>query len=190
MAERLHPTSPEKLNTPDDLGEIIRERQESLKASPESSHESSREHAVEHARKQVEQEAVFGKERGLEQHSKGEPGDPTATLITKSRKKTEYEATMKSVRSQLSRPSRAFSKFVHSPGVEKASEVTGATIARPNAILAGSFTAFLAVLGTYVIAHFIGFRLSGFETIAAFALGWLAGVLFDLIRVAFHRRRH
>lgn len=185
MAEVLHP-SHERSNT-HEASEAAGERLEKLK-SRESFDESSQEHAIEHARKQAELEAVFGKEQGAEHRSGGEPSDPAPRVVTKAHKDEEYAKTMKSVRAQLPRTSRTFSKIIHNPAVEKTSEVVGATIARPNAILTGSFTAFIAVLGVYLLAQYIGFRLSGFETIATFIVGWFVGVAFDLVRSPFRRR--
>lgn len=78
---------------------------------------------------------------------------------------------------------RAFSKFIHNPAVEKTSEAVGNTVARPNAILAGAVVAFFLVLLVYVVAKFYGYRLSGFETIGAFIIGWIIGILYDFFRV-------
>jgi hypothetical protein len=35
----------------------------------------------------------------------------------------------------------------------------------------------------YLIAKNLGYVLSGFETIGAFAIGWIIGVLYDYFRV-------
>ena len=78
---------------------------------------------------------------------------------------------------------RALSKVIHAPGIEKASETIGSTVARPNAILAGSVVAFVLVLGVYIIAKTLGYPLSGFETIAAFVVGWIIGTLYDFFKV-------
>ena len=90
---------------------------------------------------------------------------------------------METVQSQLPKSSRAFSKVIHNPTVEKVSEVTGRTVARPNAILSGSMAAFVLTLAIYTLAKINGYPLSGFETIATFIIGWLAGMLFDYIRI-------
>lgn len=166
------------------------ERLKETEKTPERSSETaSQERAAEQARKDIEVEAVSSKENGTEQRLHEEPAVSSTGAITKLEKKSEYDKTMKSMRTQLPKASQTFSKVIHQPGVEKASEVAGATVARPNAILAGSFTAFIAVLGVYLLAGYNGFRLSGFETIAAFAVGWAAGVVLDLLRVAFSRHR-
>lgn len=189
--EKLAPNHASPERGKDNVAEAAGERLEKLK-SPERSGEhepNSQEQEANHARKQAELEAVFGKDTGAELKAGGEPdAAPAPQGITRTQKQAEYKKTMGSMQKQLSTPARAFSKVIHNPAVEKASDVTGSTVARPNAILAGSFVAFVAVLGVYLLARYNGFRLSGFETIAAFAVGWAVGVGLDLLRVTFSRR--
>ena len=90
---------------------------------------------------------------------------------------------MKQLQSELKPSQRAFSKFIHNPVVEKTSDAVGSTVARPNAILAGAVTAFILVLAVYLIAKFYGYTLSGFETIGAFIVGWILGLLYDFFKV-------
>jgi len=103
--------------------------------------------------------------------------------ISKKDKKASFERTIKHVQAELPAPERAFSKLIHTPVIEKTSEVVGSTIARPNAILAGAVVAFFAVLAVYLLAKNLGYVLSGFETIAAFIVGWVIGVVYDYFRV-------
>lgn len=103
--------------------------------------------------------------------------------ISKKEKTASYKKHMKQVQEELPLPQRVFSKFIHQPVIERTSEVVGSTIARPNAILAGSVVAFFAVLAVYLVAKNLGYVLSGFETIAAFAVGWVIGMLYDYFRV-------
>lgn len=98
-----------------------------------------------------------------------------------------FNETMEVVQKQMSAPSRIFSKIIHNKIVEETSEVVGVTIARPNSILSGSVCALLLVTGLYVHAKYIGYSLSGFETIGAFLLGWIIGLVFDLIRTFLRR---
>lgn len=83
----------------------------------------------------------------------------------------------------MSPQARTFSKVIHNPAVEKTSEVVGQTIARPNAILAGSVAAFMLVTLVYLVANVYGYVLSGSETIIAFSIGWVAGLVIDYIRI-------
>lgn len=102
---------------------------------------------------------------------------------TKRQRNESFKRQMKDVRRDMSLPSVMFSKVVHNPVVEKASDVVGSTVARPNALLAGSFCAFALTLGVYVVAKTIGYQLSGFETIGAFFVGWLIGIIYDYLRI-------
>ena len=103
--------------------------------------------------------------------------------INKKQRDESYKKIMNQVQSELSPISRSFSKIIHNKTIEKASEVIGATIARPTAILAGAFMAFVATLLTYTISKTIGYALSGFETIGAFIIGWIIGVLYDYFKI-------
>jgi flagellar biosynthesis/type III secretory pathway protein FliH len=136
------------------------------------------ERGIEKAREEVNKEAISGREAGSSEHdAKSEP-----TPTPHRSRKESYEHTMKTVRNELSGPSRAFSKVIHNPVVERTSELVGSTVARPNAILSGSLFAALSVLGLYLMARHYGFSLQGSETIITFVIGWAIGVMFDLLR--------
>lgn len=94
-----------------------------------------------------------------------------------------FTATLKEARTHMPAPSRAFSTVIHNKAIEKVSEGVGNTIARPNAILTGAIFAFIATLGLYLIAKNMGYQLSGFETIGAFIVGWILGIIFDFLKV-------
>lgn len=100
-----------------------------------------------------------------------------------------YSRTMTHVQSELTPTSRAFSKVIHQKAVERTSDALGATIARPNAILAGAIAAFVVTLGMYLIAKNFGYQLSGFETMGGFILGWIIGLLFDYCKVMITGKR-
>lgn len=103
--------------------------------------------------------------------------------ISKSQRDASFAATMREVRGQMPAPSRAFSKVIHVKVVEKASDATAKTIARPNAIVSGAIAAFVVTLLVYLLARNYGYPLSGFESIGAFVAGWVIGLTFDFIKV-------
>lgn len=159
--------------------ELAKNLENSVEQSPEARAEE-----LEHARVEANKEALMSKERGGgEKKSGGEPTSSAVRKVTKKQKDAEYKKTMTAIRSEMSAPSRAFSKVIHNPVIEKTSEVIGSTVARPNAILAGSITAFLSVSLIYIVAKQYGYVLSGFESIGAFIIGWLIGISFDYIRL-------
>ena len=166
--------------------EIAKSLEKSVERSPEAQAE-----AVEKARIEANKEALMSKERGgAEKKSGGEPSASGIRKVTKKQKDIEYKKTLKSIQSQMNSPSRSFSKVIHNPAVEKTSEVLGNTIARPNAVLAGSTTAFILVAIVYLVAKHYGYVLSGFETIGAFVIGWIVGIIIDYVRILLKGNAH
>ena len=154
---------------------LSEKRERAAEKSPERNVESAKREALEHA-KTVEKERV-------KTEKKQEVAPAERRPATAKQKKASFDATMKEARSQMSAPSRAFSKVIHNPAVEKASDVVGGTVARPNAILLGSLFAFIATLITYLVARYYGYPLTGSITIASFAIGWVVGLIVDYIRL-------
>lgn len=177
--ESSHSYSAESLN---ELRETGKER---VKASLENQ-EAKREKYVEAQEARKEAEEALNRENinhRQEKELKAEAKVREKGPITKRDKERSFKRTMQTVQSEMSSPSRSFSKVIHNPAIEKTSEVVGNTIVRPNAILSGSIFAFLFTLAIYLTARFNGYPLSGTETIAAFALGWLCGTAFDALRI-------
>ncbi len=150
----------------------------------------------------IEKRAETGKHENLEADARHEALEQAQTIekeqqnekkaaspaerrgpLSKREKDASFNATMGEIRSHMSAPSKAFSSFIHNKAVEKVSETVGSTVARPNAILTGSVFAFIFTLTIYLIANYNGYPISGGETIASFALGWILGLVFDYLRV-------
>lgn len=148
----------------------------------------SAEKRAEQARFEANKNALETDRSRAEHKTKSKETAPTGR-VTKRAKDQAYDQTMKAVRSEMRAPSRTFSKVIHNPVIEKTSDVVGSTIARPNAILAGSLTALIVTSAIYIIANRMGYVLSGFETIGAFIIGWVIGVIIDYARVAFLGKR-
>src|SRR5690606_34576631 len=74
-----------------------------------------------------------------------------------------------------------FSALIHRKTVSNLSDFVGKTIARPNPILFGAVASFFATVTLYLLSKNLGYSLSGFESIGAFAVGWTAGIIFDLV---------
>lgn len=165
--------------------EAAAERSIELAKGREVNHESGteRKHRIESARKTANHEAIAGKERPATEHRPG--GEPSATPLTKSNKDRRLEAyrsTLTNIQRDMDLPSRSFSKLIHNSAVEKSANAIGSTIARPKSILYGSFTALVVILLLYVAAKHFGYSLSGFETMAAFLIGWLAGLGYEAVK--------
>lgn len=100
-----------------------------------------------------------------------------------------YAATMMQARSHMNGFSRIFSKIIHYRPIELLSDVLGATIARPMAILCGGIVAFAISLLAYAVAKYYGYSLSGTETIAGFVLGWCIGIIIDYTHLLIRGKR-
>lgn len=109
--------------------------------------------------------------------------------ITKKQLNREFNKTMAAVQEEMSPTKRTFSKLIHTPAVEKTSDFLGATIARPNALFAGTLGAFALTIALYLFAKNVGYPLSGFESIAAFLFGWILGLLYDYFRIMITGKR-
>lgn len=111
------------------------------------------------------------------------PAEKRSTLFTKRHREQSFDKQMEGIQPHLSRGEQAFSKVIHNKSVEKTSDVAGSTIARPNALLAGSISAFILVTIVYLLAKHYGYPLSGFETMGAFVAGWIIGLLYDYVHL-------
>jgi len=182
-------TSPEQLSSKERIEnqEAAAERVEQLANSLENTVERTaeqKERAVEKAENDAKEQA----EKAEKKNSSTEKAHTTVqpkrtTRVSRKEKTASFNRHMKRVQSELPAGSRAFSKVIHNKAVESTSETVGASLARPNAILSGAVFAFVIVLAVYVVAKTFGYTLSGFETIGAFIIGWVLGILYDYLRI-------
>lgn len=172
---------------PDALAEAGLERSRELHEQLKEQSEKGPENAEDLKKEALEK--ALSKEKEERQAETSPAERRTQGPISKAEKEVSFSATMKEVRSQMSAPGRTFSKVIHNKTVEKVSDSIGGTVARPNAILSGAVFAFILTLGVYLLAKNLGYPLSGFETIAAFALGWALGIVYDFFKVMITGRK-
>ena len=155
--------------------DAIRERLENeLNTRAEKAERSTP--SVERAAQKVEQLAVSGREL-----SPAEKADhkPHPVLVNKQLKDMAYSRAMTRVRKNLSLPSRAFSRVVHSKALERPSELIGNTVARPSAMLGG---AFFAAVGTSILlwtTRHYGYEYNYLAVVLLFGLGLAIGLLIE-----------
>lgn len=183
--EVLKPSSEHGVEARDAASEQLKKVQEQLETKSETSENKGE--RVESARRETE--AAFSRESGKERSHGGEPTTSGVRHATKRQRKDSFDATMDQIRSEMGAPARTFSKVIHNKTVERASEAIGSTVARPNAVLAGSTAATVLTLAVFLIAKHYGYRLSGFETIGTFFVGWAFGLIYDYARLMFVTRR-
>lgn len=165
-----------------DAAERARELQKTQAEKGGEHAKESVERTIENARAEAAKESVSGREISRGEHKQA--AHETPPIATKTAREASYKKTMKRVQQELPAPARLFSKVIHNPAIERASDAIGNTVARPNAILSGSITAIILVSSVYLLARHVGFALQGPETILAFLVGWALGILFDVLRVA------
>lgn len=189
-AERIN-QSPETEHNPEDLERVRLERSNELQKNLERAGEKTHENVDDARNEALERARSIETEKQPEQTAERapSPAERRANGPSKSERETSFNVTMSEIRTHMSTPSRAFSKVIHNKAVEKASEAVGSTIARPNAILSGAVFAFLLTLGVYLVAKNLGYQLSGFETIGAFVLGWVIGIIYDFLKVMITGRK-
>ena len=179
--------SPEQQRAARELERTGKETRERLREQIEQNAERGAERAPdkESARHEAEQVAA---EVAAEQQKQAERQIATAEKVEKPLTKRDinekYKETMSDMQAKLPKASRAFSKVIHNPVIEKTSEVVGNTVARPNLIIAGAIGSLASVV-IYAIARRYGYELSGFETIGFFILGWTVGAIIEYARVGF-----
>lgn len=188
--------SPEKLSpnneTTGEIQKAAAERSKELLGGPERSVEKSGESQAERAaeaRAAASKEALMSRERSGTEKKRASIDGTSLTHATKKQRKDSYTSTMRQIQSEMNTSSRTFSKVIHNKTVERVSEAIGSTAARPNAVLAGSVAATFLTLFVFIIAKQYGYRLSGFETIGAFALGWALGLIYDYARLMFSTKQ-
>jgi sorbitol-specific phosphotransferase system component IIBC len=182
--ERIGGNVGEKLEISNEAMREMQERnRERLEKAPDRN-EKSAETREKEARYEANRNALETQDSGRAER-KTRAKTPTYTKTkkaTKAVKEAEYKHTIRTIQRDMKPASRAFSKVIHNQTVEKASNVVGSTVARPDSILAGSLTALILTAIVYAIASHYGYVLSGFETIGAFVIGWLIGVIIDWVR--------
>lgn len=163
------------------------EAEQQREALREKLEHAEKEHRNRAPEKEILAEAKqLAHEKEEHNHKEDQPTSPAERRrgpITKKQLDNSFNAQMAQARSHMSPGSRMLSKFIHLRPVEVVSDVISSTIARPNALLSGSIAAFVVVTILYFTAKYYGFSLSGFETIGAFILGWIIGILYDYFSV-------
>ena len=126
----------------------------------------------------VETQAISGKEMTPAETHKDVT--PSVGYINKELKEISYQRSLTNVRRHLSAPSRAFSKVIHQPAVDKVSEVAGATIARPSGIIGGGICAVLGSSMLLYITKKYGYEYNYLIFILLFVGGFAAGMIIEL----------
>jgi uncharacterized membrane protein YeaQ/YmgE (transglycosylase-associated protein family) len=104
------------------------------------------------------------------------PPPPNAEL-----KAITLNRTLNKVRSQLKPTQRSFSKIIHQPVIEKASDITGSTIVRPSGFVFGSFVGLVGTSIMLYLSRHYGFKYNVFSFVIFFVAGFIVGLLLEFL---------
>lgn len=160
--------------------EVENKHLEALREKAEADHaEHTESGKLEAIQKSVEQVAISGKEMAPAESSANKA--PAATYFSRELKKMTFNRSLNNARRHMGAPSKALSKVIHQPVIERVSEVAGATVARPSGILGGGL---FAVLGSaillYVTKHY-GYHYNYLIFGMLFVGGFAAGMIVELV---------
>jgi len=181
--EQQRPSAENNVETPTAATERLEALEKKQEQSVEKNQTNVEQAKTEAKRNALEHAVSVEKSSAEREHKQPATAAPRRYgKISKQDKAKAFDKHMKQVQADMSTSSRFFSKFIHTPVVEKTSDALGSTVARPDAILSGAVAAFILVLAVYIVAKTFGYVLSGFETIGAFIIGWILGIVYDYLK--------
>lgn len=188
MAERLQ-HSPESRH---EHNHELQTQAEHIREAAEKRAEHSRhEHAesISEIRERIER-ASKSKQEQSHKHAEREKREHTQPeLASKELKDLAYRRTLRRAQHKLPAPARAFSKVIHNPTVDAASEFAGKTIARPSGILAGGISACIGSSIFLWTAKHYGYEYNYLLFALLFIGGFVFGLLVEMLyKLARHRR--
>lgn len=187
MSEHLPRPTEKKEHAPSP--ESARQEKERLEHLKHQAEKAERQHRnIEQLKERAESIAKSRKE--VTAAEKGEKKHEPVIGMQRELKSQAYKETMRKVRRHLSPANRSFSKFIHQPAVDAVSEFSAKTVARPSAILGGGIVALLGSGFILFMAKYYGFRYNFFVYIGLLAVGFVAGVLIELLVRAVHRSKN
>lgn len=178
MSEKLHITSPEHQRSPEKHHQKAeKEHLKKLHEKAKNTKETSKQ-TIEQIQRSIESTAISGEEFSV---GEKEAKQPSSYGISKHVKKDAYKQVIKKTQSKLSKPEKNFSKVIHSPTVEKISDIGAKTVARPSGILFGGAIAFIGSLILFLISKRSGFTYNYLFFVLVFVGGYLVGLIIELL---------
>jgi hypothetical protein len=106
---------------------------------------------------------------------------PRQAFVNSELKDLAYARTLKRVRQNFNRPTRAFSKVIHQPVVDAVSEGVAKTVGRPSGILGGGLLALVGTTVYYYITKHYGYDYNFFVFLALLASGFVAAWCIEFL---------
>jgi hypothetical protein len=149
---------------------------EALKAEHhETAHEKPEDRA-ERAREAIHKQTEHAPKSAPQEEAPRHPMHHVHALLNY---KLNYAQTLTSIQRKLRPASRNFSKLIHQPAVERASDAIGSTVARPSVAAGASWTALIVGGLFYFTARRYGYSLSGSEILVSLLVGGVLGLILE-----------
>jgi hypothetical protein len=186
MSEQYHGNNHEHKevhnNSHEAHSEALRQKHEHEQTKSETEHNS--EENLDAIRRQIEKQSHQTHEAHYTKTEHSNNHHPV--IVNKQLKDMSFSRTMVRTRKRLSAPSRAFSKVIHAPVIDKSSEFVGKTVARPSGMLAGAFLAFIGTSILLWVTRYYGYSYNYLLVILLFAGGMVLGLagegVFRIVR--------
>lgn len=182
MSEKLKHVSPESLPNIDVSAEV----QKNLERSRENAENAPSQPELQEIQKQVESQAVSGKEFAP---SETDAAPKQEFAAYSGLKQQSYQQTLSRIRQRLSAPEKAFSKLSHNKTVDVVSNGLAKTAARPSGILGGGIAALAGSSVILYMAKKYGFEYNFSLFFLLLAGGFVAGIAVELAAKAVSRAR-
>jgi hypothetical protein len=130
----------------------------------------------------IEQVSLSSNE--LNKHGRGEDAVNTGSkpsLVGDQLKNTNLKQSLRRMRRNLKPYQRPFSKFLHNETIDRVSEISADTIARPNGLLFGGIAAFLTSLGVLWVCRYYGYEYNYFIGLVSFPAGFAIGLIGEFV---------
>ncbi len=170
------PSSPERYadNTKERSAEIEKQHHErATQAAAEKDKES-----VSEMRRTAEHEARSSSELQQAQ-AQQEDAPEESSYVSGELKSLAGKELIAKARRHLRPTERQFSKFIHNTAVDKLSDVTGNTVARPSGLLVGGLFSLISSFSVLMICRHYGYEYNFFITLVVFVGGFALGLLLE-----------
>jgi hypothetical protein len=183
MSEKLT-LSVEKKHHNIDAAPEAKRNIERIKHAGDSAEKEHQQRNIESMSRRVESLAISGKEVSRNESEQVNQGPQ---FKTKELKLDAYRKTIRQVQTSLNPIPRAFSKIAHQPAIEKISDISAQTIARPWGVLIGGVVALLGSFFVIVVSRKIGFEYNYSVILILYIAGYSAGSVYELARKSLKR---
>ena len=178
MSEKLHNQSQEHIKSHEaHSSDHEKKHLKDLHEKATNAHEISQD-SIDAIKDSIDRTALKSEDYQL---TEKETKQPHSVTITKHIKHDAYKKVLRKTQKQLSTTDRAFSKIIHRPAIEKASDIGSKTVARPSGILFGGVGAFIGSLVVFIISKRSGFTYNYILFVLIFICGYMMGLLIELV---------